>query len=315
MHAQKSKSPATKNSKSPKALTQKSPQRSPKGAIAKSPKGAPPTFKNLSKSQKSTISSQQTASSSQKSKKEAVKAPAKSKSPKSKSPKSKSPVTKMKDLKLSDDNSKSASLQLTGSAPPKKPMTGFLFFSNEKRETIMAENPQMKMTEISKYLGQAWQLLTDDQKEPYHQMATMDKIRHEKEMKEFTEKGFYINSKGENSKDIFKPKLSDDIVQPKKALSGFMFFTIENGKKLRELDPTISITDQAKQNGQVWQSLSDQQKKKYQDMAEGDKLRYKGQMDQLMTNGFFLNSEGVKSTDIAIKKRRASGDNKRKANT
>ena len=61
--------------------------------------------------------------------------------------------------------------------------------------------------------------------------------------------------------------------------------------------------------------MSDHQKKKYQDLADADKLRYKEQMDQLMNNGFFINSEGVKSTDIAIKKRRASGDNKRKANT
>ena len=33
-------------------------------------------------------------------------------------------------------------------------------------------------------------------------------------------------------------------------------------------------------------------------------MRYQEEMDQLMSNGFFINSDGVKSTDIAVKKKR-----------
>ena len=183
MKAQRSKSPVTKNSKSP------------------------PTFKGMSQpstisSQKTASSSQKTSASSQKSRKiqEEQKAPAKS-------PVKKSPSTspKLKNLKISQDEetSKSPRLKLTGSAPPKKAMSGFFLFSNEKREAVMAANPEFKMTDIAKHFGQAWAAYTDTQKEPYHQAATAEKVRYEREMKQFIEKGFFINSKGQNSTDLF----------------------------------------------------------------------------------------------------------------
>lgn len=215
MKSQKSKSPVTKNSKSP------------------------PTFKSLS--QPSTISSQNTAASSQKSRKQQEEQKVPAKSPK----KSPSTSPKLKNLKISEEpeTSKSPRLKLTGSAPPKKPMTGFIIFCNEKRETVRTDNPDVKITEITKILGQAWNALTDAQKEPYHQAATAEKVRYEQEMKQFSEKGFYINAKGQNSADLYQPKLSDDIVQPKKGLSSYIFFSLEESKKLRDKNPGIATTD------------------------------------------------------------------------
>ena len=61
-------------------------------------------------------------------------------------------------------------------------MSGFLIFTNEKREGIQAQNPDMKMTEISKALGAAWNSMSDAQKAPYNQRNLEDKIRYEKEL-------------------------------------------------------------------------------------------------------------------------------------
>ena len=76
----------------------------------------------------------------------------------------------------------------------------------------MKENQTLGMADISKLLGQAWNQLGETQKEPYNQLNAADKIRHEKEMAEFNEKGYFINEKGENSKTFYKPKISEDIV-------------------------------------------------------------------------------------------------------
>lgn len=72
-----------------------------------------------------------------------------------------------------------------------------------------------------------WGSLSDPQKETYQALASKDYLRYQRELKDFNENGFFINSKGENSRDIYKPKLSDEIVQPKKPLSNFMFFNME----------------------------------------------------------------------------------------
>ena len=51
-----------------------------------------------------------------------------------------------------------------------------------------------------------------------------------------------------------------------------------------------------------WKELKD--KTKYEKLAEEDKKRYQKEMDQLMTQGYFVNQDGVKSTDIAPKKQK-----------
>jgi hypothetical protein len=159
-------------------------------------------------------------------------------------------------------------------------------------------------------------VLTEVQKEPYHQQASQDKLRYEKEMAEFTANGFYINSKGENSRDLFQPKLSDDIVKPKKPTTAFIYFSLENRKKILEANSEVSVSDIAKLNGQAWNKMPESSRQKYHKMAEVDKLRHKEQMDQLMSQGFFVTAEGVKSTDLATKKKRGSiPDGKRKAHT
>jgi len=41
--------------------------------------------------------------------------------------------------------------------------------------------------------------------------------------------------------------------------------------------------------------------KKYQDLLVQDNLRYDREVEELRTNGFFVNSDGIKSTDLKKK--------------
>lgn len=87
-------------------------------------------------------------------------------------------------------------------------------------------------------------------------MAANDKLRYNKEMEQFTEKGFFINEKGENSKTLYQPKMSDDIVKPKKPSSAYIFFNVEHGKKVREANPGQSSAETSKLVAEVWNSLA-----------------------------------------------------------
>jgi len=50
---------------------------------------------------------------------------------------------------------------------PKKPLKGFMLFSQQKRPEVVEAHPEMKFTEIGKEIGKLWQALSDDEKAAY----------------------------------------------------------------------------------------------------------------------------------------------------
>src|SRR3989338_5380567 len=62
---------------------------------------------------------------------------------------------------------------------PKKNMTNYLFFCNERRSTITASNPTMKAPEVTKKLAELWKSLKENDKKKYNKLAEDDKGRYE----------------------------------------------------------------------------------------------------------------------------------------
>lgn len=56
-------------------------------------------------------------------------------------------------------------------------------------------------------------------------------------------------------------KANKDPNKPKKALSSFMFFANAKRPELRKEDPTAKITEIGKKLGQIWKTLSAEDKK------------------------------------------------------
>ncbi|KAI8449560.1 high mobility group box domain-containing protein [Phakopsora pachyrhizi] len=68
---------------------------------------------------------------------------------------------------------------------PKRPLSAYMYFSQDWRERIKAENPEVSFGEIGRLLGQKWKSLSDEEKKPYEDMAGRDKKRHEAEKAEY----------------------------------------------------------------------------------------------------------------------------------
>jgi hypothetical protein len=58
--------------------------------------------------------------------------------------------------KFNVEQSSSFDVQLTGSTKPKMPKTSFIFYSMEYSPKIREKNPDLKMTEVTKLVGQSW---------------------------------------------------------------------------------------------------------------------------------------------------------------
>jgi hypothetical protein len=157
-----------------------------------------------------------------------------------------------------------------------------------------------------KIIGQNWKLMTDKAKEKYLKMSEEDKKRFDKETEQMTKLGYFINKDGVKSTSIL-PELKNfpaDTVMPIKSRSAFMFFNKANNEQMRKANPTLKLVEIMRKLAEVWNGMTEPQKKPFEDMAAKDKLRHENEIHQLRSKGFFINSDGQKSTDLKKKKTR-----------
>jgi len=64
---------------------------------------------------------------------------------------------------------------------PKSPRTAFMYFSQENRDDVKKDNPDISFGDIGKELGKQWRKLKAADKKKYEKMAEKDKQRYEKE--------------------------------------------------------------------------------------------------------------------------------------
>ncbi|KAG6914599.1 hypothetical protein DXG01_016375 [Tephrocybe rancida] len=64
---------------------------------------------------------------------------------------------------------------------PKRALSAYMFFSQDWRERIKAENPDAGFGEVGKLLGAKWKELDEEEKKPYVEQAAKDKTRAEDE--------------------------------------------------------------------------------------------------------------------------------------
>jgi hypothetical protein len=71
---------------------------------------------------------------------------------------------------------------------PKRPMSAFLYFSQEKRSIIKAQNPGLKNTEISRVLGQMWKSAPQEERSPHIEHEKGEREKYKVQMAAWREK-------------------------------------------------------------------------------------------------------------------------------
>eukprot|EP00543_Licmophora_paradoxa_P003446 CAMPEP_0202448528 /NCGR_PEP_ID=MMETSP1360-20130828/7347_1 /ASSEMBLY_ACC=CAM_ASM_000848 /TAXON_ID=515479 /ORGANISM="Licmophora paradoxa, Strain CCMP2313" /LENGTH=338 /DNA_ID=CAMNT_0049066155 /DNA_START=576 /DNA_END=1592 /DNA_ORIENTATION=+ len=70
---------------------------------------------------------------------------------------------------------------------PKRPMSAFLYFSQERRKQIKNENPSMKNTEISRILGDIWRNASEEEKRPHVEREKSEREKYKIEIAKWRE--------------------------------------------------------------------------------------------------------------------------------
>ena len=135
---------------------------------------------------------------------------------------------------------------------PKKPKSAYLYFCEEKRAEVKAENPDMKPTEITSELGRLWNKIKDTTKANKYKEQAEDAKAQYAELVESEKVG--VNSEGEEKEEAPKSKKGKKLPKAKKEkvpTTGYQLFCSEEGdgiekKELRKMWLEIKKTDMAK---------------------------------------------------------------------
>ncbi|KAI8088028.1 high mobility group box domain-containing protein [Gilbertella persicaria] len=75
-------------------------------------------------------------------------------------------------------------------------------------------------------------------------------------------------------KDDKKKRSKKDPNAPKRGLSAYMYFSQEQRQSVKDANPGVTFGQIGKLLGEKWKSMSDEEKKPYNEKAAKDKERY-----------------------------------------
>lgn len=103
-----------------------------------------------------------------------------------------------------------------------------------------------------------------------------DLLRYKTQLNELEEKGFFTDAAGGKSTDIPvdpKKKFGKDCVLPKKPLSCYLFFTMDQVNKIKEKEK-CTHPEAMVRCGKIWNVMTEDDKKNYTDKHNLDAIRY-----------------------------------------
>lgn len=152
-----------------------------------------------------------------------------------------------------------------------------MFFSNDIRETVKKEMPELAFLQISSEIGRRWKKISDEERRPYDELAAADKRRYQEEKEDYVPDPSFETTKGSRKKK--------DPNAPKRALSAYFFFCNDIRQEVRDENPNKKITEIATLLAERWRALPDKKRAKYQKMHEEAKVKYQQQMDAYNAQG------------------------------
>ncbi|XP_052036207.1 high mobility group protein B1-like [Apodemus sylvaticus] len=123
----------------------------------------------------------------------------------------------------------------------------------------------VSFSEFSKKRSERWKIMSAKEKGKFEDIAKVDKAHYERVIKT------YIPPKGETKKKFKDPNA------PKGPSSAFFSFCSEHCPKIKDEHPGLSIGDDTKKLGEMWNNTAADDKRPYEKKAA--KLKEKGKKD------------------------------------
>jgi len=149
---------------------------------------------------------------------------------------------------------------------PKRPLSAFMYFCQDKRSDIQAQNPNAKFADLGKIMGAQWKELSPADKKPYEKKNQADKERYETEKANYTGPEGGDDDGGGKKKKAKKEgggKAKKDKDKPKSAPSAYVLWCKVERPKLQATHKEATFGELGTLLGAAWKNLSDEEKEPY----------------------------------------------------
>lgn len=156
---------------------------------------------------------------------------------------------------------------------PKGLTTSYAFFIKKMSEQNSGDN-KLRFSEFAKQCSQIWKGMTDEEKQPYNDMAEHDKARYEQELAVFKQNGGTLAKPGSKKARAEKK----DPNKPKTPRTAFFLFSAEMRDLVKQQNPAFKVTDVARELGRLWREIDEVTKAKFQEASEAERKVYHEKM-------------------------------------
>jgi len=179
---------------------------------------------------------------------------------------------------------------------PKRNIPAYILYQNAMRQQFQKENPGMTFGQLAKFTSHMYKNLTPEEKATWERRAQDDKIRYENELANYTPppghnaRGIKIIEMDPNSSNYRRvvgkgrrgrrKTKGKDPDAPKRACGAYVYFTNEMRDVVIKDFPGIKFIEMGRVLGERWRNLSVEEKKRFEEMANEDKLRYQQELKE-----------------------------------
>jgi len=177
---------------------------------------------------------------------------------------------------------------------PKKPLTAYFLFTNDERQKIKEEFPNMSITEIAKETGRRWANVSPEVREKYETRYQESRNKYDQDMANYNQNSSHPNARPQ--------KKAKDPNAPKQPLSAYFIFQNQERDKIKQANPNFSICEVAKELGKRWSEMPQDEKQRYTQQAEEKREQYDKDMVEYRGGGTVNSSAASSNTSSFAEK-------------
>lgn len=166
---------------------------------------------------------------------------------------------------------------------PKKPLSAYFLFTQDERNKIKAEFPEMSITDIAKETGRRWAQVSTEVREKFEGRYQESRNQYDQAMASYNQ--------------THRPqKKTKDPNAPKQPLSAYFLYSNQERDKVKQANPAFTICEIAKELGKSWGEMSQDDKQQFTQKAEDARQKY--DRDMVVYRGETVNSPSIMEKQI-----------------
>lgn len=174
---------------------------------------------------------------------------------------------------------------------PKRPMSAYFLWANNKRGDLMKESPNVGVAELGKKLGSLWAKVSGSEKEIFEAKAKKQKEAYEKKIEKYRKTADYKT----HQKNLYafrihqtKKPFPRDPNAPKRNLSAYMIYLNSVRENVVKENPGMSSVEIMKEQSMMWKALNDEERMPFKKKAEAEKAKYSKRLERYMKTAEYI---------------------------